>query len=168
MINPDKFLENQSGFTLIEVLIYSVLLAVFLGAAFSFVASILGSTDTLLEKNEILANQEMVERKIAWVLSRSAGISTPLINSSSTSLSVLGSVAGVYPAIFSTSTNNIRLSLAGGVAVPITNNRVKVNKFLIERFSVNKASSSLRVSLDISSAIFNYLRVTTTIFYVIH
>lgn len=161
-----KIKNSRSGFTLIEVLIYSVILAIFIGAALSFIASILGSTDTLLERNEVLANQEFVESKIYWILGQASSVSSPAANASGTVLTAEGTNPAVYPASFNFYDNQITLALAGQPAVTLTNNRVKAGQFLVQRFSNIQTSSTVSVTFGLSDVTFPYIQSSTTIFYV--
>ncbi|HXF44330.1 MAG TPA: prepilin-type N-terminal cleavage/methylation domain-containing protein [Candidatus Paceibacterota bacterium] len=160
-------MKTRKGFTLIEVLIYSAILAVFLGAAFSFIASILGTTDNLLERNEVLATAEFLEGKLGWLTSLSTGVTAPAQNASST---VLGMTLGnqtMSPAIVSLDGTAIKLSLAGGPAVPLTNGRVETTAFEIEHFSASSSPAQIKVYLSLRSAVYSNVVATTTFFYVL-
>lgn len=161
-----KIGSSNDGFTLIETLIYSVILAIFIGAAFSFIASILGTTDTLLERNEVLANQDFAERKIYWILGQSAGIAVPGPNSSGTILAVQGSDTAIYPASLTLSNNQIMLALPGKPATALTNNRVQANLFFVQTFNNSQTSSTLAVTFGLNDAAFSNIQSSTTIFYV--
>lgn len=157
----------RNGFTLIEVLIYSALLAIFIGAAFAFISSILGTTDTLLEKNEVISNREFVERKIKWIFSGASEVLEPEPMSSSSKLKLNGSLANIYPAILSLEGNKLMLSVGGGASTTITNNRVRVTEFRVEHYSNNQSTSTIKLTFALESSIFDYLKTSTTIFYVI-
>lgn len=158
----------RNGFTLIEVLIYSLILAMFLGAAFAFIASVFGTTDTLLEQNEVIVNQEFIERKINRFAPYATAIVTPGPNSSSTAeLRLDVSNAAFNPVVFSLNGGVITLSTAGGTAVPLTNNRVSITYFLAEHFATSSAPSVLRLYLEMKSNIYSHIVSTTTLNYVL-
>jgi type II secretory pathway pseudopilin PulG len=161
--------HRLSGFTLIEVLIYSALLAIFIGAAMTFVSSILGSTDAILERNEIIGNQEFIERKIRWLVLNATQATLPLPNSSSSELQLNIASSTLSPAFFSlaTSSAKLQLKLGSGSTLPITNGRVRVANFWVEHFSNNQSTSTLKISLDIESALFSDVKSSSTFFYVI-
>ncbi|MEK7576335.1 MAG: type II secretion system protein [Patescibacteria group bacterium] len=165
--NDICYMIDESGFTLIEVLIYSAVLAIFMGAAFVLVSSILGSADAFLEKNELLANQEFVERKLIWALAGASGVLSPPPNSSSTGLTITGSSTLIYPAVFSLDNNQLTLSVAEGAPELIANNRVRVNEFKIEHFSSNQYDSAIKISLVLQSVVFSYLQSSSTLFHVV-
>jgi len=158
---------RNGGFTLMEVLIYSALLGLFIGAAFVFISSILGSTDTLLEKNELIANQELIEGKMNWLFGGATKVLAPAPASSSSQLRLTGSSTTIYPATIALSNNNLMLSLNGGATTSITSNRVRVLQFLSEHFSNNQSTSTIKLTMTLQSSVFNQLVSTTTLTYVL-
>lgn len=163
-----KLIRNcQSGFTLIEVLIYSVILAVFLGASFSFVASILGTTDNLLERNEVIANREFVERKFNRLVTYAGSIIVPAANSSSTQLKLQLKDADLDPAVFNLDGDVLTLSIDDRAAVPIVNNRIKVTSFNVEHFVKPGEKPIIRIYLALKSRIYSHIVATSTYSYVL-
>ena len=157
--------RNAKGFTLIEILISSAILAIFIGIAFSFISSIVGSTDTLVEKNEMIANQELVKKKLQWLMGQATNVTLPLPNTTGTSIRLTGASSAIFPALFSLTGDSISLSLASGPNVALTNNRMKISQFLIEHFSNSQSTSTVRVSVDIQSSIYSRIRATSTYYY---
>ena len=144
----------RAGFTLIEVLLYSALLAIFLGGAFTFIISTISTTETLSELNELAANRELVERKLEWLIGQAQAVTTPAAGATSSVLTVSGSQAGLYPAQFSLSGPILTLSLAGGAAAAVTNERVRATTFIAEHISNAQSSSTVRITLDLQSMIY--------------
>ncbi len=162
-----KIKNRQSGFTLIEVLIYSVILALFLGAAFSFINTVFSTTNALVERNEIVVSREFIENKLEWLVSQAESVTVPPVNSSSTQLELKEREGNIDPAIISLVGDELLLSLGSSSAEPITNNRVNVTGFQIEHFSGSEAVSTLRISLNLQSAIYPHIISTSTFFYVL-
>ncbi|MFH0806218.1 MAG: hypothetical protein V1885_00595 [Candidatus Brennerbacteria bacterium] len=160
-------LKSARGATLIETIIYAALLAMFIGATFAFVASILGSTDTLLERNEIVAAAEFVELKLAWLMGQANGVNVPVPSASSTALTIVGTDGLLFPAMFAKTTTTITLALPGTPASALTNTRVTVPTFLVEHFSTNQGSSTLRVTIEVRSALYPHLVTSSTSYYAI-
>lgn len=160
--------DKNGGFTLIEILLYSVILAVFLGATFAFLGSILGSTDTLLEQNEVLANQEFVERKLDWLVSYATAVTAPATNTSSTvSFTITTASSSLNPAVFSKNGNELWLSLAGGVSTTLTGSRVKLTDFIAEKIVATSSSPILKIYFALESTIYKKIIATTSQSYVI-
>jgi hypothetical protein len=158
----------RKGSSLIEVLIYSALLAIFIGATFSFVASILGSTDNLLERNEVVAASEFVEHKLAWLARQATAVSTPPSGQSSTTIAFAGADSALFPATFTWDGTAVLLALPGIASAPLTNGRIVVPSFLAEHFSTAQTADTLRVEFTVRSAIYPYLMVTSTAYYAIN
>ena len=160
--------NSKNGFTLVEVLLYSVILAMFLGVSFPFAVSLLGTIDTLFERSEVVANQEFVERKLGWFTIQTNSITTPPASSSSNRLELSINDSSLDPAVFSLENNSLMLSLAGATSVPITNNRVNVIDFQAEHVSPDQLPSELRISLSFQSAVRPDIVSTTTLFYALY
>jgi len=163
MINP------KGGFTLIEVLIYSALLALFLSGALVFVSGVLGSADRLLERNELLSNQELVDRRVRSILNQQNGqvatITSPAPNSSSTSQLGIINHYGKSIVLYTEGSGQLGLTAEDGRSELLTNNRVKVSQFLIEHFSNTQSSSSIKISFMLQSAFYNDLNISSTLYY---
>ncbi|KKU93983.1 MAG: hypothetical protein UY26_C0003G0133 [Candidatus Jorgensenbacteria bacterium GW2011_GWA1_48_13] len=160
-------LKARAGFTLLEVLIYSVILAIFLGAAFAFIASILGTTDNLLERNELLANAEFVGGKLNWLTGIATDVVIPAADATSTELKMNLSDASSSPAVFFLNGPAVNLSLANASSVPITSERIKVTGFNVQHISASSSPPQLRIYLSLESNIYPNIVATTTLFYVL-
>lgn len=152
--------HRNSGLSLIEVIIYLAILAIFIVSVFLLLNQSLNNIKRVRAKAEIAANAEFVARKIEWAINGAESINFPAVNSSSTQLSVNRFSAGFNPIIFTLSNDKITLSKAGGPAIDITNNKVRVNEFLVEHFSTADNPSTLKVRLIIEN-------LTASMFFVI-
>ncbi len=162
------------GSTLIEILIYSLLLALFISAAFIFLGGVLSSSNTATERNEVIATKEFAERKLAWVFGRSSGILSPPVGSGTTSVWISGSDANIYPTTFTVSGGTLMLALRdtsgtgqAGDKSPITNDRVKITNFTVSHFPSSQALGILRVNFALQSRIYPSIVATSTRFYTI-
>jgi len=158
---------RERGATLIEVLIYSALLAIFIGATLAFVASIIGSTDTLLERNEIVAAMEFMEHKLAWLAFQATGVADPAPGSSGSTLILTGADALRFPATFTIATSTVTLAFPGVTATPLANDRVTVRTFLVERYSTPQVMHALKVTITVESALYPHLVTSSTSYYAI-
>ena len=111
----------KRGFTLIEAIVYSGLLALFLSASVAFSSSILGTNNQILERNESVANLEFLDKKFAWALGQSTSVTAPSASATGNILTLTGSDGSIFPATFTITDNQITLSNVGGTAVPVTN-----------------------------------------------
>ncbi len=168
MFHVSSFMfQERRGFTLMEVLIYTALLATFLAGSFAFVMSSLQTTDIAYKRNEVLANQEFVERKLKWILGQATRITTPGANASSTQLRAEGGATSTFPAHFRLEGGAITLSIASSATVALTNNRVSVNQFVVNHYSNAQSTSTARVLITIQSLVTPKIKASSTIFHVL-
>ena len=123
--------QTNQGFTLLEVLLYSALLSVFLAAAFLVLHNVLLTNRELATRHELLSNHELVRTRIFWAASQAEEIEIPLPGETSfTELRFrTGEAAGTSPAAFTFSNGQVFLSLASGTPAALTNGRVRVTDF---------------------------------------
>lgn len=146
------YIQNSTeGFTLIEALVYSALLAIFLGSSILFTSNILSASGRVTERNEILVNQEFVEKKLNWIIGQSVGISSPTAGVADATLTLIGEDSNLYPATVSLINEALVLSMNGGDSIPITNNRVRVTEFSALHVANQNELPALRISLTLVS-----------------
>ncbi|MEN9582421.1 MAG: hypothetical protein RL641_375 [Candidatus Parcubacteria bacterium] len=142
---------NNTGFTLMETILYVALLSIFLTGTFLFVNSILSTSSNIIERNEVVANREFIDSKLHWLLSQATGVSAPVLGSTGGSLTITGATAGMYPAVITLSNNQLLLSLAGGATAPITNSRVQITSFAVSHINTSDTLHELRITTDMRS-----------------
>ena len=151
----NSFRENkrnlESGLSLMETLVYSALLALFLAGTFMFINNLLATTGDVLERNELVANKEFIDAKLGWLVSQATSVTTPASNISANSLTLTGSQPTIFPAVLTLSNGRLMLSLAGGSASAITNNRVTVTSFSIFHVDTSATLQELRATIDLRS-----------------
>ena len=165
---PQSQPSSKGGFTLLEILLYSLILALFLGSSIAFVNAILNTSDSSLDRNEIIANQEFIGKKISWIMGSVESIILPNASSSSTSTVSLNLLnANLTPAVFSFENESITLSLAGSSSVPLTNSRIIITDFLAEHFDSDDSPPTLRISFALQSVLRPSIVSSTTLSYVL-
>ncbi len=144
--------KNQKGFTLIETILYSALLAIFLSATFLFVNNILSTSGNILERNELAANKEFIDYKLNWLISQATDVTVPAPGLSAASITITGPTPTIYPAVITLSNGQLMLSLAGAAANPITNNRIKVTSFIASHIDTSTDLQEMRVTINAQSS----------------
>ena len=162
-MNSNKIKNTIQGFTLIEALVYSALLSLFLFSSILFASNILGANTRVTERNELLVNQEFLEKKLNYIVGQSNDITLPLAGNIGSTLTLTGPNSSLFPATFSLSNNQVILSLPGEINVPLTSNRVKVTAFSVVHLSNLPA---IRVTLAFSSINLPEISLTTNLSYV--
>ncbi|HDH31348.1 MAG TPA: hypothetical protein ENH26_01080 [Candidatus Wolfebacteria bacterium] len=140
----------MKGLTLIEVIIYLAIMAIFISATFLLVNQSLENAERVRIKTETAANLELVMKKIEWAMNEAEIVNSPAVNASSTQFSINQFSSSFNPVVFALNGDKITLSKSGGSAVDLTNDSVQVNDFLVEHFSTVDNPSTLRIRLSIS------------------
>lgn len=142
--------EHGDGFTLLEVLLYSAILSLFLGSAFLVVHNVLTSNRELSLRHEILANHELVGERIHWIFAQAEAIESPAPGETSfTEFRLRTSQASTSPAAFTFFGGEILLSFASGTPTPLTNDRARAANFRATHISHSEASSTLEFLLTL-------------------
>ena len=165
MNSKSKIKNIMRGFTLIEAIIYSALLALFLFSSIFFASNILGANTRVTERNELLVNQEFLEKKLNYIVGQSNEITLPNVGDSGSVLTLTGANSDLFPATFSLSNNQVMLDLPGEANdASLTSNRVKVTEFSIIHIS---SLPAIRVTLALSSINLPAITLTNNFSYVI-
>ncbi|MEK7555520.1 MAG: prepilin-type N-terminal cleavage/methylation domain-containing protein [Patescibacteria group bacterium] len=143
--------KNEVGLTLIEVVIYLAIMAVFISSAFLLVSRSLENAERTRIKTETSANVEFVARKIEWAMNGAETVNFPAANSFSTQFSINKFDSSSNPIVFALSGDKITLSKSGGTAINLTNDNVRVGKFLAEHFSTAENPSTLKITLSLEN-----------------
>ena len=156
---------RREGSTLIEILAYSAIVAILLQSAVLFFYSTLDATNRITERNELLANQELIENRLKWLFAQSSGISTPPVNSSGTSLTISGASSTIYPASLSLSSSSLLISLPNTASTSLNSLRVNVLDFKVERPINSFSTSTARIFIHLRSGVLSSIESTTTLIY---
>lgn len=146
-----------------EVIIYSAILAGFFAAVLVFVSNILGSIDSVRERNEVVVNQEFIERKLDWILHTTSQVQLPAVGNTSSELKAVledGSTAD-----FTLNGNVLNLALNSGSAVPINSLRVNVTNFSVS--NTTSSPTQLSVLVGIQSIAYPRTISSSTYYYVL-
>jgi len=166
MNSKSKIKNIMRGFTLIEAIIYSALLALFLFSSILFVSNILGANTRVTERNELLVNQEFLEKKLNYIVGQSNEITLPNVGDSGSVLTLTGANSDLFPATFSLSNNQVMLDLPGEANdASLTSNRVKITEFSVAHVSDQTSVPSIRVAFSLSSVNLPAITLTTNFSY---
>ena len=136
--------------TLLEVLLYVVLLTIILLAASSFVTVFLDSR----VKNQVIAEVEQQGGQAIQVITQairnSEALTSPVPGSSADSLVLDVFDAANDPTVFSLSGGVLMVSEGGGVAIPLTSQRVVFSGLSFENFSRADTPGTVRITFTLS------------------
>ncbi len=136
----NAFIKNdRHGFTLIEVVVYSAILAGFFLFGITFTSRIIDYGDRLEKQRELAENQRFLEQKLQWALSSIQTLSSPPLGTSSTTLSVTKLGYASNPVSFNraTATGMVRISILGGAPVPLLNRFATATSLTFDNLNLN-------------------------------
>lgn len=152
----------MKGFTLIEVLIYSAILVIILGGILVTFYSILGTSDSLRYRIELVENSKFLEQKFRWAITGAAQIDSPVIGGTSATLS-LNKPGVANPLIFDLDNGMVRIASGSETPIPLTNSFVIVTSLSFENYSFSgNTQNTVRVRVDLESR-YVPVRATTSI-----
>ncbi len=115
--------KNNTGFTLIEVIIYIALFSLLLGTAFITAYELVEGSDNLSIKNTTAAEGSFVVRKLTWALSSAYNIAAPSLNT----LTVTKHDGNIINFRLKSNKVEMRESDTGNTFIPITTDNVSVS-----------------------------------------
>lgn len=141
---------KNSGFTLVELLLYVGLLSIVMFSAAVFLSLLLQSRTknqviTEVEQQGVLAMQRMMQ-----VVRNSTLINTPAVGASGSALSVNLPQAALSPTVFALSGGAITMTEGAGAAVSLTNNLVSVTGLTFSNLSRASTPGTVRIQFTIS------------------
>lgn len=143
--------KNNSGFTLVELLLYVAISSIVLLVASLFMATLLESQ----VKNQTIAevNQQGIQvmQNITQTVRNSNVISTPATGASNTSLSINTSLSSTTPTIFDLSGGVIRVKEGVNTVIPLTNNKVIASNLTFFNLSRTGTPGVVKVSFTLSA-----------------
>ncbi len=141
----------MKGFTLIEVLIYSAILAIVLGGIFMTFYSILGTSDSLRYRVELIENTKFLEQKFRWAITGATQIDIPVVGSTSVTLS-LNKPGVANPLTFDLDSGMVRIASGSETPIPLTNNFVVVTSLSFENYSFSGGTrNTVRVRANLEN-----------------
>jgi len=150
MIKNNKTLKLNRGTTLIEVLLYIVIASILLGVISAFTFVLLSSrvkNQTISEVNsQGVFISEMIERTIR----SGEAVNTPLIGTSSETLSVDVLNSSLDPTIFSLSSGVLYVKEGFASNIALSNSKVVISNLIFRNLSIPSTPGSVHFSFNIS------------------
>jgi len=124
-----KIMNKSGGFTLIEVLIYSLIVTVFLTFTLVLTYGMIVSSERIVARKELVENQKLILQKVVWALQNVSTINTPAFLATSSTLSIDKLNYYFNPIIFSLSASTLNLK-NGATTTAISNSYVSVSQLI--------------------------------------
>ncbi|MEK7573953.1 MAG: prepilin-type N-terminal cleavage/methylation domain-containing protein [Patescibacteria group bacterium] len=144
--------KNNSGFTLIETIIYIGIVAIIIGSFLLITEQIIFSNNRTRQQIELADNQKFLIQKINWLLRSVDTVNTPAPDTTSAILSVNKINFADNPLVIDLNNNAVRLTTGGASAVPITNNSVVVTGLTFRQITLPN-QNAIRLTVDMQNDI---------------
>ena len=132
-INLSRKTVLVGGFTLVETIIYAVILSGFLLIAFMVTAQVFESSRRVRIVNNVSDETEFIAKKIDWAMADASSTFQPAVSSTGATLTVNKTGFAQNPLVFSSSGTDAYLSRASGTAVRLNSDQVQVILFSFSR-----------------------------------
>lgn len=142
---------KKSGFTLIETLIYSMIFIIVVGGMMLFAIAMLTTSQRADSQVEVADNARFVIQKVQRALQGASAITAPTVGTVANSITITSASTSANPVIFDVSGGVMRIQMAGGIPIPLTNSSVTVSSLSFQNysFSVNtKNTIRMRAKID--------------------
>lgn len=142
--------KPNTGFTLIEILIYAALIIILIGGSILTINNIITSSSRL---NNVVALEEeanFIFKKLEWAFSDSNEINSPASGLSASSISVDKTNFNNNPIRFSLSSNNILIKVGNGTEKILNSESININNLSFEHLSEgNGKPAGIKTTIDI-------------------
>ena len=140
----------RSGFSLIELLLYLVIVSVIVSVLSAFLVFLMQSREKAYTITEVEEQGILVSKLIAREIRNAQSINTPTIGVSGSTLSLQTYSGATSPTVFDVSADMVRIKEGASTAVPITNSHVMVSGFTVKNLSHAGTKGSVRVSFTLT------------------
>lgn len=133
---------TNKGFTLIEVLIYSLIFVIITGGMTLFAISILTASERADSQVELSDNSRFMIQKIQQNLRGTSTVNSPTVGNTATSLSINTASASANPVVFDLSGGAVRMKVASASPLPLTNTFVEVMSISFQNYSFSTGTKN--------------------------
>ncbi len=148
--SPRRPAMRDSGFTLVELLLYVALLSIIVFSVGIFLNLLLQSR----AKNQVIAEVEqqgvLAVQRIVQVARNSTLVNTPAVGTSGSTFSVNVPAGSLSPTVFTLSGGKITMQEGVGSAVDLTNSLVSVTSLTFSNVSRSSTPGTVRIQFTIS------------------
>lgn len=134
-----KKIKNK-GFTLIETLIYSALIALIIATVVFSLYQFVTSGEKLSAKTIIEEEANFIFKKLSWGLTGAASVNSPASGATSTVLSVSKDDYFLNPIVFDFNSGNLRIKKGGGNFIALNSQNAPISNLIFK--NIPRAGSS--------------------------
>lgn len=145
-----KYLRRQSGFTLLELLLYLGISSIIILATSALVQVIFEARIKAQTVTEVEQQGQQAMQMMTQTLRNATGITSPAAGASAVSLTATVPTGSLSPTVMDLSGGQIRIKEGTGAATPITNSKVTVSGLTFKDLGPSTAASSVQIKFTVS------------------
>ena len=141
----------KNGFTLIETLIYTMIVSVIIGSFLLILYNLAASADRTLRNTDLSDQKQFIIQKADWVLQSVSAVNSPAAGSSGATLSVNKIGYGSNPVVLDLSGGVLRVAEAGGAPVALTPAGIMVSNLVFTHTALSN-ETRIRMTLTLTNS----------------
>ncbi|MDQ3158917.1 MAG: type II secretion system GspH family protein [bacterium] len=146
-----KYLKNRNGFTLVELMLYIVLISGLLITLSVFVSLMLSARIKSRTVSDVEASGRIAIEQIEQSLRNATAVASPTPGNSSASLSLTTTTPGNNPTIYDLSSGTIRVNEGAGSPIDLTDpNTIEVTNLSFENVARAGTPDIIRITFTVS------------------
>jgi type II secretory pathway pseudopilin PulG len=144
--------KNQSGFTLIETLIYIAFLSLLMSSLLGVTFQAIASTDQINKKIILQQESNFISAKLDWALTGASLINLPLVNNTGSELKVNNNNFSPNVLDFNLISGSNYLTLARGTnpALQLNSQNTKVTSFNVTASKIGSQPEQVQISFTVT------------------
>jgi type II secretory pathway pseudopilin PulG len=142
--------RQQSGYTLIELLLYVALIGTLLTSVVGFFTLMADARVKNQTINEVNDQGVFVMDSITQSLRNASSITSPTIGTSGTSLTIAMPTSSINPTVFNLSGTTMQLKEGTNTAVSLTNSKIQVTALTVKNLSRSGTPGLAQISFTLA------------------
>ena len=147
-----KNLSRQSGFTLLELILYLGITSILVVSVSFFFISLLQARVKFQTISEVEQQGEQVMQQITQTVRNSSSITSPATGATTAALTVVVPTGSLSPSVFDLSGGVIRITEGAGAAQPLTTTAVTVSGLSFQNLTRPTTQGVVRISFTLTRA----------------
>lgn len=143
---------NQSGYTLIELLLYVVIVGSLLTATSIFFAATTSARVKSQTVNEVEQQGQFAMNYITRTIRNANSVTSPALGANASQLTVVVPTASLSPTVFSLSGTTLTVKEGSAAAIALTGNNVQVTSLVFKNFSRSASAELVQIAMTLSYA----------------
>jgi prepilin-type N-terminal cleavage/methylation domain-containing protein len=141
---------KQKGYTLIELLLYVVIVGVLLTTVTAFYGLALDARVKNQSISEVDQQGALAMELMTQTIRNASGITTPAAGASGNSLTITVPTGAFSPTIFNLTGTTLQIKEGAATAIPLTNSKVEVTSLIFRNLSRPSTPGLVQISMTLA------------------